>query len=80
MRKDGERIVNWLRLTLGLRKIDGRCKVVHEHVSAPFDMKTGKAMLNKAKLFHVTRGARAPTGLCRLPSGSACRDLGLTMQ
>jgi ketosteroid isomerase-like protein len=60
-RKDGERIVDWLRLTSELRKIDGRCKFVHEHVSVPFDMKTGRTMLNKAKIFHVTRGARAPT-------------------
>lgn len=25
---------------------DGRWKVVHEHVSMPFDMETGKAMLD----------------------------------
>ncbi|MGZ5151418.1 MAG: YybH family protein [Burkholderiales bacterium] len=41
----GRRVVNWLRSTFGLRKIDGRWKVVHEHVSVPFDMETGKAML-----------------------------------
>jgi hypothetical protein len=29
-----------------LRKIDGQWKVVHEHVSVPFDMETGKAMLD----------------------------------
>jgi ketosteroid isomerase-like protein len=42
---DGKRVLNWLRSTFGLRKIDGRWKVVHEHVSVPFDMETGKAML-----------------------------------
>ena len=31
---------DWLCSTLGLRKIDGRWKVVHEHVSMPFDMNT----------------------------------------
>jgi PhnB protein len=28
----------WLRLTLGLRKIDGEWKIVHEHESVPFYM------------------------------------------
>jgi ketosteroid isomerase-like protein len=42
---DGPRVVNWLRSTFGLRRIDGRWKVVHEHVSVPFDMETNKAML-----------------------------------
>jgi uncharacterized protein (TIGR02246 family) len=45
-RKDGTRVVNWMRSTLGLRRIDGRWKVVHEHVSVPFDMKTDKALLD----------------------------------
>jgi len=43
---NGKRIVNWLCSTLGLRKIDDEWKVVHQHVSVPFDMKSGKAMLN----------------------------------
>lgn len=28
----------WFRVTLGLRKIDGRWLVVHEHESVPFEM------------------------------------------
>jgi ketosteroid isomerase-like protein len=44
-RSDGKRIVNWLCSTIGLRKIDFQWKVVHEHVSVPFDMETGKALL-----------------------------------
>jgi uncharacterized protein (TIGR02246 family) len=44
MKADGKRIVNWLRSTLGFRKVDGRWKIVHEHISVPFDMGTGKAM------------------------------------
>lgn len=32
----------WLRVTVGLRKIEGRWKVVHEHVSVPFDPMTEK--------------------------------------
>jgi uncharacterized protein (TIGR02246 family) len=43
---DGTRNVSWLCSTLGLRKLDGRWKVVHEHVSVPFDMETGRAMLD----------------------------------
>ena len=45
-KKDGKRVLNSLRSTFGLRKIDGQWKVVHEHVSVPFDMETGKAMLD----------------------------------
>jgi ketosteroid isomerase-like protein len=44
--RDGKHIANWLCSTLGLRKLDGQWKVVHEHVSVPFDMKTGKALLD----------------------------------
>ena len=43
--KDGKRAVNWLRSTLGLRKQGGRWKVVHEHVSVPFEMSSGRALL-----------------------------------
>ena len=28
----------WFRVTLGLRKIDGRWLVTHEHESVPFEM------------------------------------------
>jgi len=33
-----------VRVTVGFRKIDGRWKAVHEHVSMPFDMETMQAM------------------------------------
>ena len=45
MRADGAQVVNWLRSTFVLRRMEGRWKVVHEHVSVPFDMQTGKALL-----------------------------------
>ena len=45
-RVGGERNVNWLCSTLGFRKLEGRWKLVHQHVSVPFDMETGKAMLD----------------------------------
>jgi ketosteroid isomerase-like protein len=35
---DGEQIDLWFRATAGLRKIDGRWLVVHEHESVPFYM------------------------------------------
>lgn len=44
-KSDGTEVTNWLRSTFGLRRIDGRWKVVHEHVSVPFDMQSGKALL-----------------------------------
>jgi len=37
---------DWLCSTIGLRKIDDEWKVLHEHVSVPFDLESGKAMLN----------------------------------
>ena len=37
-KKDGERPSIWVRVTACFRKIDGRWKVAHEHVSTPFYM------------------------------------------
>jgi ketosteroid isomerase-like protein len=44
--KEGTQAMNRLRSTLGFRKIGGQWKVVHQHVSVPFDMANGKALLN----------------------------------
>jgi ketosteroid isomerase-like protein len=35
---DGEQVDLWFRATIGLRRIDGRWLVVHEHESVPFLM------------------------------------------
>ena len=35
---DGEQVDLWFRVTCGLRRIDGRWRVVHEHESVPFLM------------------------------------------
>jgi len=32
----------WMRVTVCYRKIDGKWKSVHEHVSVPFDPRSGK--------------------------------------
>lgn len=45
-RTNDERNDVWLRVTVGLKKIDGEWKVSHEHVSVPFDMQNGKALLD----------------------------------
>ncbi len=37
-RRDGEATDVWFRATVGLRKIDGEWRVVHEHASVPFYM------------------------------------------
>ena len=42
--ENGKEVSSWMRVSSGLRKIDGRWLVVHEHFSLPFDMQTG-AML-----------------------------------
>ncbi|HET6409105.1 MAG TPA: SgcJ/EcaC family oxidoreductase [Chthoniobacteraceae bacterium] len=34
---------NWVRVTLCLRKSDGKWRVLHEHVSVPFDPQTSRA-------------------------------------
>jgi ketosteroid isomerase-like protein len=42
---DGQEQSGWTRGTVGWRKTSGSWKVVHEHFSAPFDMASGKALL-----------------------------------
>jgi uncharacterized protein (TIGR02246 family) len=37
----------WMRVTIGFAKRNGRWRVAHEHVSAPFDPVSGKAELIK---------------------------------
>ncbi len=37
-RTDGEKTDVWVRATVGLRRIDGRWRVTHEHASVPFYM------------------------------------------
>ena len=44
--EDGEEKVGWMRVTVCSRKVSGRWVVVHEHFSAPFDMASGKALLD----------------------------------
>jgi uncharacterized protein (TIGR02246 family) len=44
--KGGEKSEVWLRVTSGLHKVDGKWLIVHDHVSAPVDFTTGKAVLD----------------------------------
>jgi ketosteroid isomerase-like protein len=44
--RDGKLVNNWLRSTIAFRKIEGLWKIVHHHVSVPFDMRTGKARVD----------------------------------
>lgn len=39
-------IDNWMRCSMGLCQIKGQWKIIHEHVSAPIDMETGKGLMN----------------------------------
>lgn len=43
--QDGGEKASWMRVTVGLRKENGRWRIFHEHGSAPFDPATGKALL-----------------------------------
>lgn len=42
----GEQFDVWLRVTSGLRKIDGEWRIIHDHVSVPIDFETGTAALD----------------------------------
>jgi uncharacterized protein (TIGR02246 family) len=44
--RNGNRADRWLRWTACFRKIDGAWLVVHEHVSVPADLASGKAVLD----------------------------------
>jgi uncharacterized protein (TIGR02246 family) len=44
--KDGGASRTWLRATVGFEKVDGKWLVTHEHISVPFEMKTGMAALD----------------------------------
>ena len=44
--KNGQRSEVWIRASSGLRKINGKWLIVHDHISAPVDFETGKAALN----------------------------------
>ena len=44
--KGGQKAAFWLRVTDIYRKIGGQWRVVHEHVSVPTDLESGKAALN----------------------------------
>jgi uncharacterized protein (TIGR02246 family) len=44
--KDGAKIEMWWRATNGFRKVDGKWLVTHGHSSEPFDVASGKALLD----------------------------------
>jgi ketosteroid isomerase-like protein len=44
--KGGQKAAFWLRVTDVYRKIGGQWRVVHEHVSVPTNLETGKAALD----------------------------------
>jgi uncharacterized protein (TIGR02246 family) len=44
--RSGAKIDMWFRETVGYRKIDGRWMITHQHSSVPFDMASGKPLLD----------------------------------
>ncbi len=44
--KSGSKTTNWIRVTAGLRKVDGKWLDVHDHASIPVDIATGKAVMD----------------------------------
>lgn len=44
--KNGHRSDAWVRCTICFQKIGGNWLIVHDHVSVPVDMESGRALLN----------------------------------
>jgi ketosteroid isomerase-like protein len=44
--KNGKEVAFWVRWTACFRKMDGTWFIVHDHVSAPIDRDSGRALLN----------------------------------
>jgi uncharacterized protein (TIGR02246 family) len=44
--EDGKEQTGWMRVTVCCRRTNQRWLVAHEHFSVPFDMESGKALLN----------------------------------
>ncbi len=40
----GDQVSMWVRATLGIRRVQGRWLIVHDHESVPFDAATGQAL------------------------------------
>ncbi|HRP98067.1 MAG TPA: nuclear transport factor 2 family protein [Rhodocyclaceae bacterium] len=41
---DGKEMAGWTRMTIAFQKRNGKCLVVHEHFSAPFDVQADKVL------------------------------------
>ena len=44
----GDEVSMWVRATLGLRRIDGEWRIVHDHESVPWDAETGQGRIDLA--------------------------------
>lgn len=73
--REGDHVeASWMRMSSGLRRIDGTWKIAHEHFSAPFEMPSGKAM------FHLSPDAPAdavrpvPAGMSTVTPHLVCPD------
>ena len=44
--KNGQKFDAWIRFTEGYRKTNGHWLAIHDHISVPIDLNTGKAVLD----------------------------------
>ena len=44
--KNGQKFDTWVRFTECYRKTNGRWLAIHDHISVPVDLDTGKAVLD----------------------------------
>jgi uncharacterized protein (TIGR02246 family) len=66
----------WLRVSVGLRRIGGAWKILHEHVSVPFDPMTGKAAFIREGIQGARESAAdraAAIGMHRVTPHLVCR-------
>jgi ketosteroid isomerase-like protein len=42
----GDTVSMWVRATLGLRRVDGDWRIVHDHESVPWDPQTGQGLID----------------------------------
>lgn len=73
--KDGEKVeASWMRMSSGLRRLDGQWKIAHEHFSAPFEMPSGKAMFHLSPDDNEQTVRAVPAGMSTVSAHLVCAD------
>jgi uncharacterized protein (TIGR02246 family) len=46
--KSGDEVSMWVRATVGLHRVDGQWRIVHDHESVPWDPQSGRGLIDLA--------------------------------